>query len=68
MVESGSDRIHKAMESLLHAFIWNDTPPGLEYWDGVYNNLFELYIKEVRLEEVRLESKLDIRKRTVSNA
>lgn len=63
MVESGSDRIHKAMESLLYAFIWNDAPPGLDYWCGVYDNLYELYIKEVRL-----ESELDVRKRTVGNA
>ena len=43
-------RILEAMESLQRAFVWNDTPPGLEYWCDVYDKLYTLYIDAVQME------------------
>lgn len=42
--------IWNAVHALEGAFLWSDTPPGLEYWCDVCNTLIDLALKAEAIE------------------
>lgn len=42
--------IYNAVHALEEAFIWNNTPPGFDYWCDVCDTLIDLALKAEAIE------------------